>query len=117
MAIESPLGRRRLPSHCAGLEVVRVDAAVAEVADQQRTAEAAEVRRCPHQAPGRVQRAVAGEAGDHAAVLRVDVDEPEAGAVGLIALAGLVLGVGDHDPAADRAGCRTASSCSAGWDP
>src|SRR6478672_13941844 len=86
----------------AGLEVVRVDAAVTEVADQQRTAEAAEVRRCPHQTPGRVQRAVAGEAGDHAAVLRVDVDEAESGAVGLVALSGLVLGVRDHDPASDR---------------
>src|SRR4051794_41954474 len=57
------VGPAQLAQPLAGPEVVRVDAAVPEVSDQQRTAEAAEVGRCPHQAPGRVQRTVAGEAG------------------------------------------------------
>ena len=83
------------------LDVVGVDLAVAEVADQQGVAEAAEPARRLHEAPGGVEPAPARDAVQQEAAPRVDVDEPEAGAGDLILGGRVLLGVGDVQLPAD----------------
>src|SRR5206468_4980875 len=77
--------------------LVGVDLPVAEVADEQVAAEAAERRRRPREAPRRVQLAVLRHPPEQVAVHAVDVDEAETLAVLLVVTAGLLLRVGDED--------------------
>src|SRR3954451_23407108 len=85
----------------AGLEVVGVDPAVAEVAHEQRMAELAEVTGRAHQAPRGVQLVAADQAADEPALQRVDVDEALAGARLLLVRGRVDLGVGDEQLLAD----------------
>ena len=69
------VGVHELAFFCAGRRVIRVDHAVAEVADEQIAAEGPEARGRDHKAPRRVQFPFGDQALDQVTVGFVDVDE------------------------------------------
>src|SRR5262249_28873395 len=73
--------------------LVDVYAPVAEVADQDLAAEAAKRKRRPGHAPGRVQRAAAGEAAQQVSVGVEDVDEAVPRARDVVVLSAVLFGV------------------------
>ena len=99
---------RRGVERAAVLEVavrhllVGVDLPVAEVADEQVAAEAAERRRSPGEPPRGVELPVLGDAAEELPVEVVDVDDAQPTAVRLVVRPGLLLAVGHEDPVADR---------------
>src|SRR5262249_52771481 len=99
-AAGEPEGTVRLPVS-VGLPLVRVDLPVAEVADQQVAADAAEHRRRHRHAPRRIERALAGHAAEQvsAGVEHVDEAEPRARYVEPLRL--VLLRVGDEERATE----------------
>src|SRR5262245_42547669 len=81
--------------------VVGVDAAVAVVACEQSTAEAAEVRGSQRESPGRIERAPGGEAPEQGAAGVVNVDEPLPPSVDTLGPVGALAGVGDEKQVVD----------------
>jgi hypothetical protein len=81
------------PEPVPGADVVGVDHAVAEVADEKGIAEAAEAGRCLHEAPRGVERAAARQPVKQLTAPRVDVDEAEPGAGDLVRGGRILLGV------------------------
>src|SRR6266496_1977867 len=69
------VGPAELTQVRAGVRVVGVDVAIAEVADEQRSAEPAEVVRGQGEPPWRVQRAPGDQPADERAVVGEDVHE------------------------------------------
>ena len=86
----------------AGREVVGVDRAVAEVADEQRVVElAVALQGGPGHPPGGVELALAGEPLEQVPLGVEDVDEAVARAGDVVVLGGVLLGVGDVEVAVD----------------
>src|SRR5262245_63861936 len=81
---------------------VGVDPPVAEVADEEIAAEAAEAHGCPREAPRGVQLPVLCHAAQQVPRQVVDVDEPETLTGDLVRCLLVLLRVGDEDPGADR---------------
>src|SRR6266536_2994911 len=90
------------PELPVGLRLERVDLAVAEVADEEISAEAAEVCRREREPPRRVQQAVLSHAGDQVAGRVEGVDEAEALPGDLVFCILVLLRERDEDPRADR---------------
>lgn len=97
-----PVRFRHRPEKSAGADVVTVDLAVAEIADEQGARQVSElpVRR-KRQAPGRVERAARGEALDEVAVCIKDADETVAWTRDIVVRVTVLLGVGDVDETVD----------------
>ena len=81
---------------------VGVDLPVAEVADKQVSAEAAEVRRSHGQPPRCVQLAMLRDTGDQHSSRVVDVDEPESLPGNLVLGVFILFPVGHENSRADR---------------
>ncbi len=101
IVIGPPRGLLSSPWNAPVRRVVGVDAAVAEVADEDVAAEGAEGGRRERHRPGRVELAAADEPLQQVAVGREDVDEAVAGPCVVVVLAGALLGEGDVEVAAD----------------
>ena len=84
------------------LLLVGVDVPVAEVADEQVAAEAAERRRCQGEPPGALSCPCWATRREELPVEVVDIDEAEPSAVRLVVRAALLLRVRHEDPVADR---------------
>ena len=77
------------------------DPAAAEIADENRVAELAEITSGPHHAPRRVEPVAMLEVADVSAPGSKDFDESEPGAGDVIVFWSVLLGIGDEDAAAD----------------
>src|SRR5437588_11640807 len=101
-----PVDDQRLTVRCAQLPAVlevpvrqlriRIDVAVAEVANQQIAAEAAEVGGRQRHAPGCVELAVLGHPAHQCPRRVIDVDESKALTVNLVCRCAVLLGVSDE---------------------
>ena len=89
------------PRNCAGLQVERVDLAVAEVADEQGVAELPEVVRGDGDPVRRVEQPLRGEPRDELAAQGELVDEAVAHARDVVVPGVVLLGVGDEQRAVD----------------
>ena len=81
------------------VQIVGVDCAVAEIADQQVAGELAEILRRDRQSPRRVERPVGGDTGDQFAAERELVDVTVARAGHVVVLELVLLGVGHEQMA------------------
>jgi hypothetical protein len=78
-----------------------IDSAIAEVANQDFAAEAAECKRCARDSPGRVERPSAGEAAQQVAVCIEYIDESVTVACNIVVLLIVLLRIGDEKVAID----------------
>ncbi|HWP33028.1 MAG TPA: hypothetical protein VNL97_04700, partial [Solirubrobacterales bacterium] len=92
IATGPPLGPAERALELAARRVVGVDAAVAEVADQDVAAEGAEGRRGECHGPGGVEHSAADEPLEQVTVRGEDVYEPVAGVRDVVVLARALLG-------------------------
>ena len=89
------LGVSELATEGVGAEIKSIDAAIAKVAHEQVLAESAEIPRGEGQPPGRVEFVARSDAPNEVALGIEDSDEAVALARYIIALGGVLFGIGD----------------------
>src|SRR5260221_13792410 len=86
-----------LAEKLASIQIIRIDAAVAEIADQQGITEPAKISGGEGQAPGRVEPAMQNKALDQISAGVEDVDKPMGRARHVVVLLCILQGKGDKE--------------------